>query len=99
MKYLGMLHIYGPVPLRRVPILKKERKKRESIFLVLCLLLHWHTSKDHLEPVELAMIKGATHTHTNKNRITQQSCKTKDLLKWIAYSKGAASWKGRGCAS
>lgn len=30
------------------------------------------------------------HTHTHKKRITQQSNKTKDHLKWIAHSKGAA---------
>lgn len=30
------------------------------------------------------------YTHTHKKRITQQSNKTKDHLKWIAHSKGAA---------
>lgn len=65
-----------------------------SHFPVLSLLLHWHTSKDHLEPMELAMIQEPIHRHTNKKRITQQSNKTKDHLKWIAHSKGAAFLEG-----
>lgn len=53
---------------------EKKREKTKSNFLVLCLLLNWHSSKDQLEPTELAMIKEPIHTcartHTQtKNRL------------------------------
>lgn len=64
---------------------KKKREKTKSNFLVLCLLLNWHSSKDQLEPTELAMIKEPIHTcartHTQtKNRL--HSGRTRPTTIW-----------------
>lgn len=89
-----MWHGYGHVPSEKGPDTYKnpweKKEKKRSNFLVFCLLLRWHISKDHLEPMELATIKEPIHTHTHtqtKNGLHSRATRPKTIWNGLLTQK------------